>query len=66
MSARILVVGDDRMCFEVDALTLDPRTTSRYDAYAFTDPRRDIERISCAEWNVRRNAQWDAQQRARP
>lgn len=51
---RLLVVGEDRMCFEVDAETLDPKTCSCYDAYAFTDPRRDIERISIGEWQQRR------------
>ncbi len=54
---RLLVIGEDRMCFEVDAETLDPLGCSCYDAHAFSDPRRDIESLHVNEWNLRRAAQ---------
>jgi len=53
---RILVIGADRMCFEVDAKTLKPFGCSYYDAYAFTSPRDDIKRMGETEWNIELNA----------
>lgn len=50
----IKVVGEDRMCFWADPVSLEPRGVSRYDAYAFSDPE-PVPTISFGEYCVQRN-----------
>lgn len=47
-SKRMKVCTDDRMCFYVDAETLEPMTVSTFDAWCFSDP--DAPVMSHAEW----------------
>jgi hypothetical protein len=51
----IKVIGEDRMCFYVDPVTLGPRSCGSYDAWAFSDPE-NVPSMSVDEWNLRRNA----------
>lgn len=53
-STDIKVIGEDRMCFRVDPVTLEPRSTGCYDAWAFSDPE-PVPSMSVGEWNRRRN-----------
>lgn len=53
-----MVVGEDRMCFPVDAFTLEPLRTACYDAHCFSDPEPGYHsHISLGEWNRLRNDQ---------
>lgn len=55
---KIKVVGEDKMCFAVDPITLEPLATSSYDPYPLSSRNMDgaVEIISTGEWNTRRNA----------
>lgn len=46
---KIYVRCPDRMCFWVDARTLEPAGCSFYDAYAFTDPL-PVPTLELTEW----------------
>ena len=52
MSDRIYVVCPDRMCFYVDAVTLDPLSCSFYDPYwnALYAPK---PQMGVNEWNLK-------------
>lgn len=64
---RIRVVGEDRMCFDIDAETLEPLGVSRYDPWALSDPLPGYtETIHINEWSVRRNQQWRKEQTTWP
>jgi hypothetical protein len=56
MTQDIKVICEDRMCFKVDPVTLDPRSCGYYDAYAFSDPE-DVPSMSHAEWCLKRSQQ---------
>lgn len=43
----------DRMVFEVNRETLEPKNTGCYDAYCFTDPETDVEYMSYSEWSLK-------------
>lgn len=55
---KIKVVGDDKMCFPVDPITLEPLGTSSYDPYPLSPMNMDgaVEIISVDELTTRRNA----------
>jgi hypothetical protein len=52
---RLIVRCADRMCFPIDAQTLDPLACSSYDAYCFIDPHPNT--IDYADWVTRRSKQ---------
>lgn len=56
MKRTIKVIGEDRMCFRVDADTLEPLSCGCYDAYAFSDPE-PVESMSVSSWNAARYEQ---------
>lgn len=62
--ATIEVVGEDSMCFKVDAQTLEPLGGSYYEPAALTDPRGP--QISYGEWCRLRNEQREKEMRSRP
>lgn len=55
---KIKVVGEDKMCFAVHPVTLEPLGTSSYDPYPLSPRNMDgaVETIGVGEWSVRRNA----------
>jgi len=55
---KIKVVGEDKMCFPVDPITLEPLATSSYDPYPLSPRNMDgaVEIISVDELTSRRNA----------
>lgn len=55
---KIKVVGEDKMCFPVDPVTLEPLATSCYDPYPLSPRNMDgaVEIIGVDEWSIRRNA----------
>lgn len=64
MSERetIEVVGEDMMCFKVDAVTLDPiSSSSYYEPAAWNDPRG--KQMSVGRWSALRYEQRDKQMR---
>jgi hypothetical protein len=64
-SGKLKVVGEDRLCFPADPVTLEPLRDSVYDAWAWDEPDAH-EVISAAEWNLRRNAMREIERRRRP
>jgi hypothetical protein len=52
---HIKVIGEDRMCFWVDAATLEPAGCGSFDPWAFSDPER-VPSMDANEWNARRYA----------
>lgn len=52
-AGRIKVVGADRMCWPVDAASLEALATSCYDPLPWTDPE-PVEIISASDWYMRR------------
>lgn len=50
--STIKVIGNDLMCFPVDAETLKPLKCGCYDPWAWSDPEPG-EHISIGEWNLR-------------
>ena len=46
---KLIVRCPDRMVFEVDRKTLDPKRCSVYDAYCYTDPDKDVEEYKIGE-----------------
>lgn len=61
---KIKVVGADRMCFPVDPKTLEALSTESYDPYPHLQGQGAREIISYSEWQLRRNRQFQEQQRA--
>ena len=55
---KLIVRCPDRMVFEVDRKTLDPKRCSVYDAYCYTDPDKDVEYMEYSDWVVKRNKQF--------
>lgn len=53
---KIKVVGEDKMCFWVDPITLEPFGVSSYEPHPFLNSAGAAEIISTGEWNTRRNA----------
>lgn len=55
MGMNIRVINTDKMCFEIDPITLEPKSCSVYDPYAHIDPRNGKYKytMSIAEWNLR-------------
>lgn len=58
---KVVVRCEDRMVFEIDPITLDPKSQSVYDAYCYTDPAKDTEYVAFSDWVILRNIQWDKQ-----
>jgi len=56
MDRPLIVRCPDRMTFEVDRETLEPKSTGCYDAYCFTDPRRDVDYMGLDAWQIARNS----------
>jgi len=54
----IEVVCESKMCFRVDAQTLEPLGTTYYEPAALSDPRGP--QMSHSEWCLRRNEQRNA------
>jgi hypothetical protein len=54
---RIKVIGEDRMCFWVDAKTLEPERASYFDPWVFSDPE-DVPTMHVNEWKKRRYDRW--------
>jgi hypothetical protein len=52
---KLFVRCPDRMVFEVDRETLEPKSVSCYDAYCYSDPRTDVEYMEQGIWAVRLN-----------
>lgn len=63
--ARIKVLGEDRMCFWVDAKTLEPEQSSYFDPWAFSDPE-DVRSMHVNEWSTLRYNKWLNETRFRP
>lgn len=58
-AGKIKVIGEDLMCFAVNAKTLDPQSCSCYDPFAWSDPDPEaIETIGIGEWQNRRIERW--------
>jgi len=55
--AKIYVGGIDRMCFYIDAETLEPLGRSSYDPWVFSDPLPNIETITVNQWQVKQDEQ---------
>ena len=56
-TGKIKVVGEDRMCFPADPLTLQALSCGCYDPFALSDPDPEpLETISLGEWSRRRAA----------
>lgn len=53
---KIKVVGEDKMCFWVDPITLEPFGVSSYEPHPFLNSAGAAEIISTGEWDTRRNA----------
>lgn len=49
----IYVRCPDRMCFWANAITLEPKACSVYDAFAFTDPL-PVPTLELHEWSDQR------------
>lgn len=56
---KLFVRCVDRTVFEIDPETLEPLGPSCYDAYCYTDPRRDVNYIEHMEWTNLQSEQWD-------
>lgn len=54
---RIKVIGEDRMCFWVDAKTLEPLGCGSFDTWAFSDPEK-VPTMHANEWSAQRYARW--------
>lgn len=55
-AGKIKVIGEDKMCFAADPVTLEPLSCSTYDLHAWSDPDTDpIETLHFEEWQRRRN-----------
>ena len=52
---KLLVCCPDRMVFEIDRETLEPKSISCYDAYCFSDPRSDVDYMALGTWQTLRN-----------
>lgn len=56
MTERPLFVRcDDKTVFEINRQTLEAKTCSHYDAYCFSDPRKDVDYMSFSQWVTERN-----------
>ena len=56
-TSRIKVVGEDKMCFPVNARTLEAESCGSYDPHAWCDPDPGpLETIGVAEWQMRLRA----------
>lgn len=53
---KIKVVGEDKMCFWVDPITLEPFSVSSYEPHPFLNSAGAVEIISVDELTTRRNA----------
>ena len=49
----------DRTVFEIDPVTLNPKTCGYYDAYCFIDPKPDVIYIEHYDWVRECNKQWN-------
>jgi hypothetical protein len=47
---KLMVRCVNKMVFEIDSITLDPKTCAYYDAWCFSDPDKDVKYINHAEW----------------
>lgn len=64
MTDRELIVRClDGMCFPVDRVTLEPKRCSCYDAYAFSDPRKDCDYMEFGDWTAQRADRREAEMR---
>ena len=53
-TSRIKVVGEDKMCFPVNARTLEAESCGSYDPHAWCDPDpAPLETLDVAEWQRR-------------
>ena len=56
-TGKIKVVGEDRVCFPADPITLQALSCGCYDPFALSDPDPEpLETISLGEWSRRRAA----------
>ena len=47
---KLMVRCVDKMVFEINPTTLEPKTCSYYDAWCFSDPDKNVKYINHAEW----------------
>lgn len=52
---RLIVATHDKMTFEVNRETLEPKTCEIYDAHIFSDPPTDCDVVSFTEWSMQRS-----------
>jgi hypothetical protein len=50
---KLIVRGVNKMVFEIDPVTLEPKTCAYYDAWCFSDPEKYVKSINHAEWHWR-------------
>lgn len=50
---KLIVRGVNKMVFEIDPVTLEPKTCAYYDAWCFSDPEKYVKYINHAEWHWR-------------
>jgi hypothetical protein len=51
------VVCEDMMCFKVDPVTLEPKSSSYYEPAAWSDPKGP--QMSYIQWVLKRNEQFE-------
>jgi hypothetical protein len=50
---KLIVRGVNKMVFEIDPVTLEPKTCAYYDAWCFSDPEKYVKYINHAEWRIK-------------
>ncbi len=51
---KLKVRAVDRTVFEVDRLTLEPKTIRIYEPYCYSDPELGVEYMEYSEWSLKR------------